>query len=161
VIIKLVELLADALAHGAHLAVLAVVLQAVFEDEVQIVEEVLELQILVRVELLLDRAKIHWLLDDVKVVGDVQLLGIHRLVKDPSLMVLPNRCDHAFGCLIPALINGLVFIDLRQFKRIDGRRGFSYILSGHKIVCQFWVVCAKLSPFFITQWLILSILEYL
>lgn len=161
VVVKLVELFADAFAHGAHLAVLAIVLQAVLEDEVQIVEEVLEFQVLVRVELLLDRTEVHWLLDDVKVVGDVQLLGIHRFVKDPCLMVLPNRCDHALGCLIPALINGLVFIDLGQFKRIDRCRGFSHILSGHEVVCQLWVVCAELGPLFITQRLILSILEYL
>jgi hypothetical protein len=49
VVVELVELFADALAHRADLAVLAVVLKTVLEDEVQVVEEVLELQVLVRV----------------------------------------------------------------------------------------------------------------
>jgi hypothetical protein len=76
-------------------------------------------------------------------------------------MVLPNRCNHALSGLVPTFINGLGLIDLGQLKSLNRCRGLKHIFCGHEIVCELWVVCAELSPLFITQGLILSILKYL
>ena len=63
--VKSVELFADTSAHDAHLAIFSIVLDAVLKNEVHIVQEILELQVLVRIQLLFDCAEIHWLFDDV------------------------------------------------------------------------------------------------
>lgn len=114
-VVELVELLTNALAHCAHLTVFTVVLEAVLEHEIQIVEEIRELQILICVKLVLYRAKVHRLLNYVEVVRDVELLGIHRFVENPCLMVLPDRSDHTLCGFVPTLIDRLLFIDLGQF----------------------------------------------
>ena len=63
--VKSVELFADAPAHDAHLAIFSIVLDAVLENEIHIVQEILELQVLVRIQLLFDSAEVHRLLNDI------------------------------------------------------------------------------------------------
>lgn len=70
-IVKSIEFLADTLAHDGNLAVFTIVLNAILENEVEVVEEVLELQVLIRVQLVFYSAEVHWLLDYVIVIGDV------------------------------------------------------------------------------------------
>lgn len=91
--VLLAVLFSHTLAHDANLWVFAIVEEAVVEHEVDVIEELLAAQVLIRLQLLSDQAEVHRLLDDVKVVGDVQLLGIHCLVEDPSLIVLPQVGD--------------------------------------------------------------------
>jgi hypothetical protein len=62
--VKSVELLPDTSAHDAHLAIFSIVLDAILKNEVHIVQEILELQVLIRIQLLFDCAKIHRLLND-------------------------------------------------------------------------------------------------
>ena len=83
------------------MAVFSIVLDAVIKHEIHIDDEVPEFQVLIRLELVLDRAEVHGLLDDVKVVRDVQLHRIHRLVEDPGLVVLPERVEQPLCSLIP------------------------------------------------------------
>ena len=85
--IQPIELLANALAKLAYL-IFAIILNAVLKHKVHIVEEVLELQILIRVELGFNRSKIHWLLNDVKVIRDVQALWIDWFKEDVGHVVL-------------------------------------------------------------------------
>jgi hypothetical protein len=53
-LVKSVELFADTSAHDAHLAIFSIVLKAVFKNKVDIIQEILELQVLVRIQLLFD-----------------------------------------------------------------------------------------------------------
>lgn len=161
VVVELVEFLADPLTHRAHLAVLPVVLQAVLKHKVQIVEEVLELQVLVRVQLLLYRAEVHRLIDDVVVVRDVELLGVHWLVEDPSLVVLPDRLDHTLSRLVPAFIDGLGLIDLGEDKLLDRGGRLLHFLCGTEVLSEVGVFCAELGPLVIAERLVLPILQYL
>lgn len=47
-IVLFVELLSDNPAHLANLTVLSVILNAVLEDQVHVIEEILELEVLIR-----------------------------------------------------------------------------------------------------------------
>lgn len=62
--VKSVELFAYTSAHDAHLAIFSIVLDAVLKNEVHIVQEILELQVLIRIQLLFDCAEVHRLLND-------------------------------------------------------------------------------------------------
>lgn len=85
------------------LAALSIVLNAVLKYKVEIVKEVLEFKILVLLQLALDGAKVHGVLDDIKVVRDVELLWIYRLVEDPCLVVLPKAVEETFSRFFPAI----------------------------------------------------------
>lgn len=104
-LVLFVELLFDTPADLANLTVLTVILNAVLEDQVHVVEEVLELQILIRVQLLLYRAEIHWLLNDLEVVRDVQLLRVNRFKEDPSLLQLHEVSHHSLCGFIPRIVD--------------------------------------------------------
>ena len=104
-LVLFVELLSDTLADLANLTVLTVILNAVLEDQVHVVEEVLELQILIRVQLLLYRTEIHWLLNDLEVVRDVQLLRVNRFKEDPSLLQLHENSHNSLCSFIPRIVD--------------------------------------------------------
>lgn len=81
--IQTIEFFTNTSAQDANLTIFAIILDAVLEHEIHIVEEVLKLQILIRVKLVFYCSKIHGMLDDVEIVRNVETLGINRLIENP------------------------------------------------------------------------------
>jgi len=160
-VIQSVEFFTDTLAHDADLTVLSVVLNAVLEDEVHIVEEVLQLEVLIRVQFLLDEAKVHWLLNDVKIVGDVQLLRVDRLVEDPRLIMLPQGVYHALSGFVPAIVDLSMIRHIRDRKILYRSLWLCHpdCLLILKVFSELGIFNAKLGPFLVIQRLILTILK--
>ena len=117
----LVVLLLHLLAHLRHLAVFAVVQDAVRENQLYVLQEVLHVQVLVVAQLLFYRSKVHWVLDDVEVVRDLQLLGVHWLQEDPGLVQLHEVLHHAHGYLLPVVLNGCRLVDGWHLHLLNGR----------------------------------------
>lgn len=139
------------------MAVFSIVLDAVIKHEIHIDDEVPEFQVLIRLELVLDRAEVHGLLDNVKVVWDVQLHRIHWFVEDPRLVVLPERVEQPLCSFVPRIVDlGLVSY-LGNFKTVNRCRCKLSILVSHEVLCKFGAILTELGPLFITQRLILTI----
>ena len=79
-------------------------------------DEILHLSVLVSLQLLLDEAEVHGLLDDVEVVRNVQFLRVDWLVEYPRCVVFPQRVDQSFGGLIPAVVDLSL---LRHFRNVQ------------------------------------------
>jgi len=62
------------------------------------------------------------LLNDVKVVKDVQLDGVDRLLENPGITMLPKILDQSLGCFIPAVINWGLLRNIRNWKIITDIR---------------------------------------
>lgn len=91
------------LAEHTRLRVRAVVPQTIAEDEYYIVQKLLYFLILVLLQLLFYRGEVHRLLDDLEVVGDLELLGVHGLVEDPGGRHFRHALDHSGGGLLPVI----------------------------------------------------------
>ena len=89
-IVEFVEFLANTFAHDANLTLLTIVLDAIFEHKVNIVEEFSELKILVIVQLILYRPEVHRLLNNLKVIRNVQFFGVYGVMEDPGLVMFPQ-----------------------------------------------------------------------
>ena len=138
----------------------AIVLQAVLEDEVHIVEEVLKLEVLIRVQLALHSTEVHWLLDDVEVVWDRKFLWVNRLMENPSILVLPKVVEHSLGGLIPAVIYSSLVAYLGHLEGIYGGWCFFLFLSWDEILGKFWVLLDKLGPLLVAERLVLTISKH-
>ena len=87
----------------------AVVKLAIIEDKLHVIHEVLDALILVLPQLCFDGRKVHWVLHDVGVVGDLQLDVVHGVLEDVGLGVPQEVLHHALGCLLPLVENGSTF----------------------------------------------------
>ena len=78
-------------------------MEAITEDELQLLEEVLHVQVLVVLQLFVDSAKIHGVCDDVMIVSDAQLLWHNWLVENPGLRVLHQMGHHSPTHFFPVI----------------------------------------------------------
>jgi len=78
--------------------------------------------IIICIKTLFNGTKVHWVLYYLEVVRNTHLLGVHRLVKDPCVVELPQARNHSFGCLVPRFIYGRVIRKLRLLQLVQGRR---------------------------------------
>lgn len=77
-------LIVHLLTHLANMGDLAVVELAVVKNKFHVFHELADAPIALLLQLSLYRAKVHWLLHDVVVVGDVELLYVDWLCEDPG-----------------------------------------------------------------------------
>ena len=145
-------------AHNADLTVLSIVKQTVIEYQVQVLQEFLHLQVFVVGQVVLDRAEVHRVLDDLQVVRDPQLYEVHGLEEDPCAWVFPQRCHQATGCLVPTLVDLGVFRDVGHWKGVQ--RGTIVNRSISEKIGQIGVLSKELLELFIGQGLVIAILEY-
>ena len=82
-----VVFLLDLDAEPANVTFCSIVESTVVEDKLHIIHEVLDTRILVFLQLLADRLKVHGVLHDVWVVGDAQLFPIYRVREDVRFLV--------------------------------------------------------------------------
>ena len=131
-----VELLGDSVilfldvhANLANFAFCAIVDAAIIKYELHVIHEVLNALILVVLQLLLNRGEIHWVLDQQRIVRDVQFLIIDWVRKNVSLLVALDHGKHPLSGLFPLVENWGVIGHFRHLKLSDALDLFS--LLGH------------------------------
>lgn len=55
------------------------------------------------IEFLLNGTKIHWILDYVGIVWNLEGLSIYRLMEYSCSLMLPKHLNNLFGCFLPAV----------------------------------------------------------
>ena len=89
------EELLQTLGHGDDVLPRLVVDVTVGEHLVEVLDALLRLPVVVVVKSLPDRAQIHRLLDDLEVVWESELDGVHREVEGPGVVMLPHGLHDA------------------------------------------------------------------
>ena len=149
------KLISNALAHKTDLSGLSIVKDAIIKYQLHIVQEILHLGIDIVIQILLYSRQVHWLLNDVKVVKDVQLDGVDRLLENPGITMLPKILDQSLGCFIPAVINWGLLRNIRNWKIITDIR----IIGVFKIFYQLRVFLFESFPLLIVKRLVRSIFK--
>ena len=131
-----VELLGDSVilfldfnADLADFVFSAIVDAAIIKYELHVIHEVLNALILVILQLLLNRGEIHWVLDQQRIVRDVQFLIVDWVRKNVSLLVALDHGKHPLSGLFPLVENWGVVGNLRHLKLSDALDLFP--LLGH------------------------------
>jgi hypothetical protein len=63
----------------------------------EVIDRFLRLPVIIVFQTLLDRAHIHWFLNDFVIIGQVQLDGVDGLMKGPTELVFPHELHDVFG----------------------------------------------------------------
>jgi len=90
----------------------AIVEPAIIKDELHVVHEVLDARIFVLLQLCLDCREIHWVLYNVRIVFDFELLVINGVSEDVSFLVPLERRQQSLSSLLPLVENGSTFRNL-------------------------------------------------
>lgn len=104
ILVKFVKFISYLLAHLSDMTMFTIVENAVVEHQLDIMDEILHLGIFIGLKILLDCSKVHWFLNDIKVIRDVIFHRIYWFMKKKSLRVLPEYIQQSLGCFIPAII---------------------------------------------------------
>ena len=126
-------------AYLAHVTLSAVVQPAVEKNEVHVGHEALNTAILVLLQLLTYRRKVHRILDDLRVVGDFQLNIIDRILKDIGLLVPLERGQGALGGFLPLVVDGGAVGHLRHFELAGGPERAATVTVKGEIISELGV----------------------
>lgn len=116
-------------------------------------QEILHLCVDIITQILLYSWQVHWLLNYVEVIENVQLDWVDRLLENPGIIMLPKSLDQSLGCFIPTIIYWSLFRNIRDWKIITG----IWIIGVFKIFDKIRVLLLKSLPLFIIKRLIRSI----
>ena len=102
------ELISYLVAHLANIARLTIVQQTILKHQHHIVYELLQDVVLIRIQSLLDCAKVYRVLYYFIIVRYVQLLCVYWLMENLTLIQPPQLIKQSFSNLVPTLILDLV-----------------------------------------------------
>ena len=71
------------------------------EDQLHVRHEVLDIFILMVFQLILNCRKVHWVLDDIRIVGYTQSDIVHRVAEDVRPLISLKSREDTLGCFFP------------------------------------------------------------
>ncbi len=100
----------------------AIIENAVGEDKAHIIDELLAIAVVIRIEFLLNSTEVHRLFDNVGVVWDLKGLGVNRLMENACSLELPNRSHDLLGRLLPGVKQRGALRDIRNIEILQSLR---------------------------------------
>ena len=108
-------------AKNSWLGIGPVVPEAIAEYKYYIIQKGLNFEVLVPFGLLFYRWEVHWFLNYLEIVWDLQLFGVNWLVEDPGGRHFWHACYHSRGSFLPMIKNIailLIVFCLRHLYRV-------------------------------------------
>jgi len=100
----LVVLILHIAAELTHLRVGPVVLEAIVEDQLHMLQKLFDASINMVFQILFDCSEVHWVLDHLEVVvNSADFLSVDWLVEDKGAFVPPQGIHHPLSCLFPVV----------------------------------------------------------
>ncbi len=125
----------DLHAQTTHLSFSPIVQPAIIKDKLHVVHEVLNASILVLLQLCLDRGEVHRVLDNHRVVINLELLVVDWVGEDVRFLVSLQCSQESLGSFLPLVENWRALRNLRDLKLTYGVQKLTLFIS-FKVLCD-------------------------